>query len=110
MIVLVLVVARLVFELADRTAPVVMGHMPVVVRMDYTRVIVLMFGISGDVLSRRCADCHEYLLSRALTRALRPADVAARRLALCRRGLALRTDDLASTLHAAPGAHRAQRR
>src|SRR5439155_6608042 len=106
-IVVVLVVARLVLELGDRTTDVVMRHVPVVMGMDLTCMLVLVFRVARDVLSN--ASGHEYLLSGAPAGALRFADVASRCFALGRRGLALRSYDLAAALHPAARAHRTKR-
>src|SRR5439155_12782929 len=106
-IVVVLVVARLVLELGDRTTDVVMRHVPVVVAMDFAWMLVLVFRVARDVLSN--ASGHEYLLSGAPAGALRLADVGSRCFALGRGGLALRSYDLAAALHAAARADRAQR-
>src|SRR5206468_3392583 len=88
-IVVVLVVARLVLELGDRTTDVVMRHVPVVVAMDFAWMLVLVFCVARDVLSN--ASGHEYLLSGAPAGALRLADVGSRCFALGRRRSSRRT-------------------
>ena len=64
MVVVVLVIRRAVFELAHRATLVVMGHMPVVVRVDLTLVLVHVLDVADHFLSRRGMDSHVVLLMR----------------------------------------------
>jgi hypothetical protein len=61
-VVLMLVIGRAVLELADWAICVVMRHVPVIVAMDLSLVVVYVLFVADDLLPRRGMDGHHYLL------------------------------------------------